>query len=164
MNISPVVVLTTVAAIGSAAVGGIFYAFSTFVLKGLDRTQPAEAITAMRGINAEAPVNAPFLAMLLGSALLALAVGVVAVTRIGQPGSWYLLAGAVFGLGGVIVTMAFNVPLNNHLDGVDPAGLSVADAASQWQAYLSTWTAWNHVRTATALVGAGLMLIGLRDH
>ena len=164
MNISPVVVLTTAAAIGSAAVGGIFYAFSTFVMKGLDRTQPAEAITAMRGINAEAPVNAPFLAMLLGPALLALAVGVVAVTRIGQPGSWYLLAGAVFGLFGVIVTMAFNVPLNNHLDGVDPAGLSVADAASQWQAYLSTWTAWNHVRTATALVGAALMLIGLRDH
>jgi uncharacterized membrane protein len=164
MNISPVVVLTTVAAIGSAAVGGIFYAFSTFVMKGLDRAQPAEAITAMRGINAEAPVNAPFLAMLLGSALLALAVGVVAVTRIGQPGSWSLLAGAVFGLGGVIVTMAFNVPLNNHLEGVDPAGLSAADAASQWRAYLSTWTAWNHVRTATALVGAALMLIGLRDH
>ena len=124
MNTSPVVILTAVAAIGSAAIGGIFYAFSTFVMKGLDRTQPAEAITAMRGINAEAPANAPFLAMFLGSALLALAVGIVAVTRIGQPGSWYLLAGAVFGLGGVIVTMAFNVPLNNHLDGVDPAGLS----------------------------------------
>jgi uncharacterized membrane protein len=163
MNTSPVVILTAVAAIGSAAVGGIFYAFSTFVMKGLDRTQPAEAITAMRGINAEAPANAPFLAMFLGSALLALAVGIVAVTRIGQPGSWYLLAGAVFGLGGVIVTMAFNVPLNNHLDGVDPAGLSAADAASQWGAYLSTWRAWNHVRTATALVGAALMLIGLRD-
>jgi uncharacterized membrane protein len=163
MNTSPVVILTTVAAIGSAAVGGLFYAFSTFVMKGLDRTQPAEAITAMRGINAEAQANAPFLAMFLGSAVLALAVGVVAVTRKGQPGSWYLLAGAVFGLGAVIVTIAFNVPLNNHLDGVDPAGLSAADAASQWQAYLSTWTAWNHVRTATGLVGAALMLIGLRD-
>ena len=50
-----------------------------------------------------------------------------------------------------------------EVDGVDPAGLSAADAASQWAAYLSTWTAWNHVRTATALVGAALMLIGLRD-
>jgi uncharacterized membrane protein len=163
MNISPVVILTAVAAIGSAAVGGLFYAFSTFVTKGLDRTEPAEAITAMRGINAEAQANAPFLAMFLGSALLALAVGVVAVSRIPQPGSWYLLAGAVFGLGAVVVTMAFNVPLNNHLDGVDPAGLSAADAAMQWQAYLSTWTAWNHVRTATGFVGAALMLIGLRD-
>jgi uncharacterized membrane protein len=163
MNTHPVVILTTVAAIGSAAVGGLFYAFSTFVMKGLDRIEPAEAITAMRGINAEAQANAPFLAMFLGSALLALAVGVVAVSRIAQPGSRYLLAGAVFGLFAVVVTMAFNVPLNNHLDGVDPAGLSAADAAMQWQAYLSTLTARNHVRTATGFVGAALMLIGLRD-
>ncbi|MDT5328371.1 MAG: hypothetical protein QOF25_5523 [Mycobacterium sp.] len=162
MNTSPVVILTTVAAIGSGAVGGLFYAFSTFVMKGLDRTEPAEATTAMRGINAEAQANAPFLVMFMGSALLALAVGVVAVIRIGQPGSWYLLAGAIFGLGAVIITMAFNVPLNNHLDGVDPVGLSVGDAARKWQAYLSTWTAWNHVRTATGFVGAALMMIGLR--
>jgi uncharacterized membrane protein len=162
MNTSPVVILTTLAAIGSAAVGGLFYAFSTFVMKGLDRAEPAEAITAMRGINAEAQANAPFLAMFFGSALLAVAVGVVAFTRLGQPGSWYLLAGAVFGIGAAVVTMAFNVPLNNHLDGVDPAGLSVADSAREWQAYLSTWTAWNHVRSASGFVGAALMLIGMR--
>jgi uncharacterized membrane protein len=161
MNISPVVILTTIAAIGSAAVGGLFYTFSTFVMKGLDRTEPVEAITAMRGINAEAQANAPFLVMFMGSALLALAVGAVAVIRIGQPASWYLLAGAVFGLGAVVITMVFNVPLNNHLDGVDPAAVSVGDAAREWQAYLSTWTAWNHVRTATGFVGAALMLIGL---
>jgi uncharacterized membrane protein len=41
-------------------------------------------------------------------------------------------------------------------------GLSVADAAREWSAYLSTWTAWNHVRTATSLIAAVLMLIGLR--
>jgi uncharacterized membrane protein len=162
VNTGPVVILTIVAAIGSGAVGGLFHAFSTFVMKGLDRTEPAAAITAMRGINAEAQANAPFLVMFMGSALLALAVGVVAVIRIGQPGSWYLLAGAIFGLGAVIITMAFNVPLNNHLDGVDPVGLSVGDAAREWQAYLSTWTAWNHVRTATGFVGAALMMIGLR--
>jgi uncharacterized membrane protein len=38
----------------------------------------------------------------------------------------------------------------------------VADAAREWQAYLSSWTAWNHVRTATAFIGAALMLVGLR--
>jgi uncharacterized membrane protein len=58
--------------------------------------------------------------------------------------------------------MAFNVPLNNHLDTVDPAGLSLADAAREWQAYFSTWTAWNHVRTVTAIVAPVLMLIGAR--
>jgi uncharacterized membrane protein len=91
MNTSPVVILTTIAAIGSAAVGGLLYAFWTFVMRGLNRTDPIDAIAAMRGINAEAQANAPFLLMFMGSTLLALAVGVVAVIRIGQPelyGCW----------------------------------------------------------------------------
>lgn len=58
--------------------------------------------------------------------------------------------------------MAFNVPLNNHLAGLDPGGLSAVDAAGEWQAYFTTWTNWNHVRTATSIVAAVLMLIGLR--
>jgi uncharacterized membrane protein len=57
--------------------------------------------------------------------------------------------------------MAFNVPLNNHLDTVNPVGLSAADAAREWQAYFSTWTAWNHARTATSITAAVLMLIGV---
>jgi uncharacterized membrane protein len=162
MTTSPVIVLAAAATITSAAVGGLFYAFSTFVMRGLDRTDPVDAITAMRGINAEAQSNAPFLLMFLGSALLAVAVGVVAIVQRGQPGSGYLLAGAVFGVIALIVTMAFNVPLNNHLDKVDPAGLSAADAAREWKAYLTPWTAWNHVRSASGLVAAALLLIGLR--
>jgi uncharacterized membrane protein len=58
--------------------------------------------------------------------------------------------------------MAFNVPLNNHLDKVHPAGLSAPDAAREWKAYLTPWTAWNHVRSASGLVAAALLLIGLR--
>ncbi len=88
--------------------------------------------------------------------LLALAVGIVAVVQIGRPGSWLLLAGAILGVLGMIVTMLFNVPLNDHLDRVD-----LADAATEWQAYLSSWTAWNHVRTGSGLLAAVLMLIGL---
>ena len=120
MNMSPVVILTTVAAIASAAASGMMYVFSTFVMRGLDRTGPANAITAMRGINVDANSNAPFLLAYFGAAFLAVAVG------------------------------------------VDPAGISVADAAREWQAYFSTWTAWNHARTATAIIASALMLIGLR--
>lgn len=157
MTISPVAVLTAAAALGSAASGGIFYAFSTFVMRGLDRTGPVAAITAMRGMNSAANTNAPFLLFLLGSALLSLALGVVALTQIGRPGSWFLLAGAIFGVLGVLVTMLFNVPLNNHIDQVD-----LTDAAAEWQAYLTTWTAWNHVRAASGFISAVLLVIGLR--
>jgi len=150
-----------VTALSSAVVGGIFYAFSTFVMRGLDRTDPADAITAMRGINAEAQANAPFLVLFVGSALLSIAVGALAAVRISQPGSGYLLAGAIFGVVAMVVTVAFNVPLNDRLAAVDPAGLSAADAALQWQAYLSPWTAWNHVRAASGVIAAGLLLAGL---
>ena len=162
MTTSPYLIAVAAAAVTSAAVGGLFYAFSTFVMTGLDRTEPAEAITAMRGINAEAQTNAPFLALFVGSALLALGIGLAAVLRLSQPGTGYVLAGAVLGLVPFIVTMAFNVPLNNRLDAIDPAELPAADALRDWQAYLGPWTAWNHVRTGAPLVGSVLILVGLR--
>ena len=158
----PYLIATTAAAVSSAAVGGVFYAFSTFVMKGLDRTGPVDAITAMRGINAEAQANAPFLLLFVGSALMALGIGVVALFRWSQPGSGYVLLGAVLGLVAFVVTVAFNVPLNDHLDAVDPSGLSAADALREWQAYRIPWTAWNHVRTVAPLLGSALILVGLR--
>jgi uncharacterized membrane protein len=162
MNMSPVVILTSIAAIASAAAAGMMYVFSTFVMRGLDRTGPVTAITAMRGINADANSNGPFLLAYFAATLLAVAVGVVAVVQIRQPGSGWLLAGAIFGVLGAIITIAFNVPLNNHLDTVDSTALSLAEAAREWAAYLSPWTAWNHVRTVTAVIASALLLVGLR--
>jgi uncharacterized membrane protein len=162
MNASPFVILTSIAALFSAAAGGMMYVFSTFVMSGLDRTGPVDAVTAMRGINAEANSNPVFLLGYFGATILALVVGVIAAIQLRQPGSWVVLVGAVLAILAAVITMAFNVPLNNHLDTVNPVGLSAADAAREWQAYFSTWTAWNHVRTVTSFVGAALMLVGLR--
>jgi uncharacterized membrane protein len=163
MSTSPYVIAAGAATISTAAVGGMFYIFSTMVMKGLDRTEPVEALSAMRGINAQANASAPFLIFFMGSTLLAAVVGVIAALRLSQPGNGYLLAGAVLSVLAFVVTMAFNVPLNNHLDGLDPSALSAADALREWKAYLVPWTNWNHVRTVTPLVGAVLMLIGLRS-
>lgn len=149
MSHTPVAVLTAATTLGSAAVGGIFYAFSSFVMPGLDRTGPADAGTAMRGINAEAQANAPFLALFFGTTVLALVLGSIAVVQWGRPGSWLLVAGAVLAVLPAVITIVFNVPLNDKLDG-----------GQDWQSYLGPWTAWNHVRTVTALLGAALLLTG----
>jgi len=162
MNTSPFVILTSLAALFSAAAGGMMYTFSTFVMRGLDRTGPVDAITAMRGINAEANANPMFLLGYFGATILALVVGVIAVVQLRQPGSWLVLVGALLTILGAVITMAFNVPLNNHLDTVNPDGLSMADAAREWQAYFSTWTAWNHARTVTSFAGSLVLLAGLR--
>lgn len=159
MNTGSFAVLVSLTALASAGVGGMNYAFSTSVMHGLDRTGPVDAITAMRGINAQANTSPAFLLGYFSATLLALVVGVMAVMRLNQPGTWWVLAGVIFVLLGAVITMAFNVPLNNHLDTVNPDGLSVADAAREWQAFLSTWTAWNHARTVTSIVGALLLLV-----
>src|SRR5215218_7199453 len=108
MNTSPFVVLTSLAALASAAAGGMMYVFSTFVMRGLDRTGPVDAITAMRGINAEANSNPAFLLGYFGATILALVVGVIAVVQLRQPGSWVVLVGAVFTILAAVITVAFN--------------------------------------------------------
>ncbi|MHA3018975.1 anthrone oxygenase family protein [Mycobacterium sp. BMJ-28] len=149
MSHSSVALLTAATTIGSAAVGGIFYAFSSFVMPGLDRTGPTDAATAMRGINAEAQANAPFLALFFGTTVLALVLATVAVVQLGRPGSAFLLAGAVLAILPAVITIVFSVPLNDRLGG----GLD-------WRAYLGPWSWWNHARTITALLGAALLLTG----
>jgi uncharacterized membrane protein len=160
MSSQPVLILTYAAALSATAVGGMFYAFSTFTMRGLDRTEPTTALTAMRGINAEAQSSAAFLAVFLGSAVLAVAVAVVALVQLGRPGSAYLLIGAALSVSTLVVTVACNVPLNDRLAALDPAGLSAGEAVTQWAAYHGPWTRWNHVRTVTSLLGGALLFAG----
>jgi uncharacterized membrane protein len=55
--------------------------------------------------------------------------------------------------------MAYHVPHNDALALVDPRS---PDAARAWGQYVSPWTAWNHMRTVTALTAATAFILGLR--
>jgi uncharacterized membrane protein len=128
----PVFALTFVTALGCATVAGLFYAFSSFVMAGLDQRSPATAIAAMQGINITA-LRPPLLLPLFGTALLCLAVAVAALIERDGAASWLGLAGAAVYLAGIVgVTMRGNVPLNLHLDELDPEG---PDAAAEWRRF-----------------------------
>ena len=143
--------LTVLAALGSAIVGGAMYAFSSFVMSGLDQATPSEAVAAMNGINVTA-VRAPFMIPFVGTALLSAGLVVVGVVRWGRPESvWLIVGGVVYVLGTFVLTVAYNVPRNDALALVDPAS---AEAAARWATYLREWTAANHVRTVAALAAA----------
>jgi uncharacterized membrane protein len=76
-----------------------------------------------------------------------------------KPGSGWLLAGGLlYVVGCFCVTMAFNVPRNDALAAVDPAS---AEGAALWTTYLSSWTAWNHVRTAASLAAMASIIMGI---
>ena len=142
-------------AIACAAMGGVFFAFSSFVMQGLKALPPAPGITAMQSINVTA-VTPIFMTALFGTAAACIAVLVSAAIEWHDTASAYLIAGSLSYLVGAIgVTIAFNVPLNNALAAADP---SSGDAMSLWMKYVRRWTAWNHVRTAAGLIAAALLM------
>ncbi|HEX4708229.1 MAG TPA: SgcJ/EcaC family oxidoreductase [Candidatus Udaeobacter sp.] len=156
---NPIFLLTFLSALGSAVVAGILFAFSIFVMKALARLSPAQAIAAMQSINV-AVINRWFFTAFLGTAICCLVLAVASFFRWEKPGAVYLLIGGLLYLAGtILVTMVFNVPLNNGLAAVEPT--SSTDAGQIWTNYVKNWTAWNHVRTAAALGAAVSFSIAL---
>lgn len=141
-------VATFLAAIGSGLIAGFFLAFSATVMAALGRVQPSAGVAAMQAINVVV-LNPVFLGTFFGTALLCLALSIAAVTNWWEPGAVYVLAGSLLYLvGSILVTIVFNVPLNDALAAVRPDS---AEATALWERYRSEWTRWNHVRTAASL-------------
>ena len=145
-------------AIGCGLVAGLYFAFSGFIMTALSRIDQASGVAAMNSINT-AILRSPFMPLFFGTTLAALILAVVAVFRWGAPGSTAMLVGGVvYVVGMFVVTMLFNVPLNNALQAV---GSASADTAPTWQRYLSDWTMWNHVRTVASTVACAVFIVAL---
>jgi uncharacterized membrane protein len=139
-------------------VSGAFYAFSSFVMPGLGRISAPEGIVAMQGINITA-LRPPFMLGFMGAVLLSVVAIVIAIVRWGQPGSVWLVIGAVLYIVGCFgLTMVFNVPLNNAIAAADP---TTPEAAELWARYLREWTNWNTVRTVFAAAASAAFIKAL---
>ncbi|MEO0752506.1 MAG: anthrone oxygenase family protein [Pseudomonadota bacterium] len=140
-----------------ALVAGVFFAFSDFIMRSLERASPAAGIEAMQQINREV-LSSVFVVWLMALAPICLVLAAYAWLAIEGPAQTWFIAGAlIYVVGTVLVTMFGNVPMNNRLD----AMRTVTDETKQyWDVYATFWTAWNHVRTVAAALGAGAILIG----
>ena len=144
--------LLLAAAVGAGLVGGLFFAFSSFIMRAFDSLPPVQAITAMQSINTSILIPAFFLAF-FGTAILSLLLAALALFGHADPAALPILIGALaYLIGTILVTMAANVPLNNRLARFQPGAGD--DAAAAWRAYRIPWTRWNHVRTLTSLGAA----------
>ncbi len=151
-------ILTIISAPGSGLVAGVFFAFSTFIMKALDRLPPAQGITAMQAINDAAP-TARFMTALFGTALSCSVLAISSLLRLSEPGAIYRVVGCALYLVAILLTMAYHVPHNDALAAIDPTG---AGAASYWNDYVGGWTEWNHVRTVSSLGAAVSFTLALR--
>ena len=144
--------LAIVTCIAAGTIGGVFFAFSTFVMQALGELPPAHGIAAMQRIN-RVVINPLFLGVFFAGALLSAGCILAAFVVVDPLRALLLLAAGFAYLGGCfLVTIACNVPRNERLAAVEPAS---ADGAAYWVTYLHEWTRWNHVRTIAPLVAVG---------
>jgi uncharacterized membrane protein len=150
--------VTLVTALGCAAIGGAFFAFSSLVMPALARLPPAAAISAMQAINVVA-LTRWFLGAFLGTAAACALLALLALFRWSEPGARLCLAGSLLYLtGGLLLTRALHVPRNEALSALVPDGV---EAAAAWARFLDVWTRWNHVRAAASVAAAALLTLAL---
>ena len=158
MNDHLLLALSLFSMLGCGLVAGVFFAFSTFVMKALSRVPPTQGIAAMQSINITV-INPWFMSAFLGTTVACASLAVLSLLRWSEAGAVYLFSGAlIYLIGTFLVTIVFNVPRNNALAAVDPGSDS---GARLWASYISSWTTWNHVRTVAALAAQGLLIIAL---
>lgn len=142
------VLLTLLLCLGAGAIGGVFFGFSSFVMRSLADLPGEAGIAAMQRINVVV-LNPSFLGVFMGTAVVCVATAVLALMSWSQAGSaWLLAASLLYAVGCFGTTMAFNVPRNERLARLATAS---AEAAAYWPVYVREWTFWNHVRTVAAL-------------
>jgi uncharacterized membrane protein len=147
-------------AVGAGLVAGVFFAFSTFVMKALAQLPNEQGIAAMQRINVVV-MNPMFLSLFVGTALIAGICGVGAVVSWGSHRSYLLLAAAFLYVAGCFgVTVVFNVPRNERLARLQPES---DEASAYWQVYLQEWTFWNHVRAVGASAAAAAATFSLAN-
>lgn len=151
-------VLVLLLCVGAGTVGGVFFAFSAFVLRALEDLPPSQGIAAMQRINVVV-LNPLFLGLFIGTAVLGAVAVAAAFMRWSMPGSPLLAAsGLLYCLGTFAVTVMFNVPRNDRL-----ARLSAesSEGAAYWPVYVREWLLWNHVRTIASILSAAFGIAAL---
>jgi len=141
---------------GTGLVTGLLFAFSNFVMRALAELPSDKGMFAMQRIN-EMIINPVFLLLFLGTPVLCSVIAVYSVLKMSQPGSLLLLVGSLaYLIGPFVITVRFNVPLNNLLAHAD-----VSDCDEIWPMYQLKWQRWNHVRTYIGVASVVFMAMGL---
>lgn len=147
-----------------ALIFGFFYAWICSTMWGLDAIDPNVAIAAMQGMNASVR-NGVFAPAFFGTPFVMLATAALAARHsLRAVMVAFGLAGLVYLFGGMVLTMAVNVPMNEALAEV-ALPLPEAQARAVWADYSPRWQMFNVIRTgfsglSLALAGLGVFALG----
>jgi uncharacterized membrane protein len=130
-------------AIGCGLIAGLYFAFSTFIVQALDRLGAERGAQAMNAINVRI-LRSLFMPLFLGTTLTSVALVAIGLAGLAPGGPAMAAGGGIYVIGMFVVTLVFNVPLNNMLAAAQD------DGGAAWSLYLRRWMPWNHVRTLSS--------------
>ena len=148
--------LDKVAIISFGFIGGVYFAFSFFVMQSLKKTSAPNAIRTMNTIYLEI-LKSPFMLLFFFSSFIAFILfleNLILYKLISNEG----FASLIFLLGMFLCTATKNVPLNNKLADFDFKD-STLNPTIEWNNYYRDWIKWNHIRTASCFLSMVLLLI-----
>ena len=144
-----VTTLLWAAALSSAIMAGVYFAFSGFIMQSFNKLSASQAVAAMNVINVII-VRSVFMPLFFGSTMVTLFLIIAGIFYWAETGAGLMMvAGLVYFIGMFICTAIFNVPLNNMLASLEPDNENLPQL---WSHYFKTWTNWNHLRAVSSLV------------
>lgn len=150
-------VITLLALLGSGLMAGLFLAYSNSVMPALARMPPPQGMAAMNHINVVIQ-NPLFLAIFMGTALLALLLAAAALLGWTARPGWILTGALLYLAGNIAITFTINVPMNDALVAAGPVG---AGSEAFWTTFLDRWVFWNHVRAAACTAALAAFAIAM---
>lgn len=145
----------------NAMAAGVIFIFSNTVMPALATLKESEGIIIMNEINTII-VNPLFLLVFFGGLISAYPTYTMWMNaEYCDAARYYAVAATlVFFFGNFMVTGTQNVPMNNHLQKVDPMS---DEGAAYWRnTYLTSWVAWNTARGIFATLAAFLGALSLK--
>src|SRR5262245_51575202 len=135
-----------------ALVAGFLFAFAIVVMPGIRRLDAGAFIKTFQAIDGVIQNNQPlFIFVWVGSVLALIAALVLGVRALdGVDEALVAFAPVIYLRGVQLPTFAINIPLNNGLQKLDPAGMNEVERRRARVDFETRWNRWNNFRTACA--------------
>lgn len=143
-----------------AAIFGFFYAYVCSAMWGLDVVDPRTAIEAIKGINSEVR-NVAFMPAFFLTPVALASVAALSWQSAKPAANWWVAAATIYLLGGLMLTMLFNVPMNEALAEIQVPESRQA-AQTIWDEFSPDWQVYNLARTVFSGIAFGAALTGFR--
>ncbi|MDP2575879.1 DUF1772 domain-containing protein [Vibrio penaeicida] len=144
---SLLMVLEIVTFVTTSLLAGLYFIFYNTVMPVLKERKTPEVMVRIN----EVILNKGFFTVFFSSPLSSILCILIILHQEQAPTMLLFLFGAGLAISGFLITLFFNVPLNNRLKD------SGTQLNQTWQHYLQKWGRWNAIRGCLSLVSITLM-------